>query len=530
MGAARPRSGRLLAGRLGWAYLDSDARSGLHRPHRGRDVRRRAARPRSGPRSPGCWPRHCPGRTRSWCRPPAGWCCPEPTGRCWPVGARWCGCGPTRRPWPAGWGRARAARCWTTTRPRAWSSSSGAPAAVRVRWPTWSSTSTSSRRPRVADRILLGHPVVLAAGIAEPGRPGVIVPVELGRRAPTRWWSATGSATSWPRGGRRRCPAARRAVVVTQEGIGVEVDPGLPFEVVTVPDGESAKSLAEVEDAVPALRPVRPEPGRRGGGRGRRGGHRPGRVRRRVVPAGHGLRERGHHAARPRSTRPSAGRPGSTSPRARTWWARSGSRGPCCATPRCWPPCRPGSGRRAGGRWPSTPSRDRRPALGRRLPARAVRSTSRWPAAWPSRPTVVAADEREGDRRMVLNYGHTLAHALEASAFDDQAASTCATARRWPSAWSSPPCWPGGSAGSTTAGSTHHRRVVGGFDLRLDLPDGHRPRRAGVVHGPGQEGPARPHLRARRTDGCRGGPGHRRGRRGRYPGGDGADHGGTADR
>jgi 5-deoxy-5-amino-3-dehydroquinate synthase len=28
---------------------------------------------------------------------------------------------------------------------------------------------------------------------------------------------------------------------------------------------------------------------------------------------------------------------------------------------------------------------------------------------------VVAADEREGDRRMVLNYGHTLAHALEAA-------------------------------------------------------------------------------------------------------------------
>lgn len=29
---------------------------------------------------------------------------------------------------------------------------------------------------------------------------------------------------------------------------------------------------------------------------------------------------------------------------------------------------------------------------------------------------VVAADEREGDRRMLLNYGHTLAHALEAAA------------------------------------------------------------------------------------------------------------------
>jgi 5-deoxy-5-amino-3-dehydroquinate synthase len=32
---------------------------------------------------------------------------------------------------------------------------------------------------------------------------------------------------------------------------------------------------------------------------------------------------------------------------------------------------------------------------------------------------VVAADEREGDRRMILNYGHTLAHAIEAAAFPD---------------------------------------------------------------------------------------------------------------
>jgi 5-deoxy-5-amino-3-dehydroquinate synthase len=32
---------------------------------------------------------------------------------------------------------------------------------------------------------------------------------------------------------------------------------------------------------------------------------------------------------------------------------------------------------------------------------------------------VVAADEREGDRRMVLNYGHTLAHALEGVALDE---------------------------------------------------------------------------------------------------------------
>ncbi len=43
-------------------------------------------------------------------------------------------------------------------------------------------------------------------------------------------------------------PGARRAAVVTQQGIDVVVDPGLDHEVFTVPDGESAKSLAVVED------------------------------------------------------------------------------------------------------------------------------------------------------------------------------------------------------------------------------------------------------------------------------------------
>ena len=42
-------------------------------------------------------------------------------------------------------------------------------------------------------------------------------------------------------------PEAARAAVVTQPGIGFEVDPGLPVEKVLVGDGEEAKSLAEVE-------------------------------------------------------------------------------------------------------------------------------------------------------------------------------------------------------------------------------------------------------------------------------------------
>jgi 5-deoxy-5-amino-3-dehydroquinate synthase len=43
-------------------------------------------------------------------------------------------------------------------------------------------------------------------------------------------------------------PAARRAAVVTQAGIGVDVDPGREHEVFTLGDGERAKSLASVEE------------------------------------------------------------------------------------------------------------------------------------------------------------------------------------------------------------------------------------------------------------------------------------------
>ncbi len=39
-----------------------------------------------------------------------------------------------------------------------------------------------------------------------------------------------------------------RAAVVTQAGIGVHVDPGVPFETFTIPDGEQAKEMATVGD------------------------------------------------------------------------------------------------------------------------------------------------------------------------------------------------------------------------------------------------------------------------------------------
>ena len=90
---------------------------------------------------------------------------------------------------------------------------------------------------------------------------------------------------------------------------------------------------------------------------------------------------------------------------------------------------------------------------------------------------VVAADEREGDRRMILNYGHTLAHALEAAAFEPDAGLdlrhgeavaiglvyAALLARR---------------LGRIDDDRVElHRRVVGAFDLSAAVPDRVEPKR-----------------------------------------------------
>jgi 5-deoxy-5-amino-3-dehydroquinate synthase len=85
---------------------------------------------------------------------------------------------------------------------------------------------------------------------------------------------------------------------------------------------------------------------------------------------------------------------------------------------------------------------------------------------------VVAADEREGDRRMVLNYGHTLAHALEAAGLEAH------------------PDWDLRHGEAVAIGLIYaarlaqrlgridearvieHRAVVGGYDLPSALPAG----------------------------------------------------------
>jgi 5-deoxy-5-amino-3-dehydroquinate synthase len=83
---------------------------------------------------------------------------------------------------------------------------------------------------------------------------------------------------------------------------------------------------------------------------------------------------------------------------------------------------------------------------------------------------VVAEDEREGGRRVILNYGHTLAHALEAAALADHhdwdlrhgeavavgLVFAALLAQRL--------------GRIDEARVTEHRRVIGSFDLPSDLP------------------------------------------------------------
>ncbi|MGH9056376.1 MAG: iron-containing alcohol dehydrogenase, partial [Acidimicrobiales bacterium] len=78
-----------------------------------------------------------------------------------------------------------------------------------------------------------------------------VVPVELGERA-YEVRVGDGELVSLGALVRRRLPRARRAAVVTQAAIAAQpwfesVDPGVPFDVHTVADGEGAKSLATVE-------------------------------------------------------------------------------------------------------------------------------------------------------------------------------------------------------------------------------------------------------------------------------------------
>ena len=91
---------------------------------------------------------------------------------------------------------------------------------------------------------------------------------------------------------------------------------------------------------------------------------------------------------------------------------------------------------------------------------------------------VVAEDEREGGRRMILNYGHTLAHALEAKGLEDRDAGRDTRAAELLHGeavaigllFAARLAW--NLDRIDEARVDLHRRVVGGFDLSAELPDG----------------------------------------------------------
>ena len=80
---------------------------------------------------------------------------------------------------------------------------------------------------------------------------------------------------------------------------------------------------------------------------------------------------------------------------------------------------------------------------------------------------VVAADEREGGRRAILNYGHTLGHALEtAGSYDLRHGEGVAIGLIYAAELASR------LGRIDRARVAEHRRVVGSYDLPMHLPDG----------------------------------------------------------
>ena len=308
------------------------------------------------------------------------------------------------------------------------------------------------------------------------GRPVSIVGVELGDR---RYDVTIGAGVSRQLAEvvGATVPGAARAAVVTQAAIGASVDPGLPHEVFTVPDGEGAKSLSTVEDLC-------------------RGFARSGLSRADVIIAvGGGVVTdlAGYAAASFHRGTPYVnvatsllaqvdaaigGKTGVNIPEGKNlvgaFWQ---PRAVLCDTgllatlpPREWASGRGEmakyaflgtllAGQEGGAGEPDAS------LLDLPLDEQVARCVS-------IKADVVAADEREGDRRMLLNYGHTLAHALEAASFDPAGGPdlrhgeavavglvfAALLARRL--------------GRIDDAGVERHRQVVGAFDLPGRLPAG----------------------------------------------------------
>lgn len=259
-------------------------------------------------------------------------------------------------------------------------------------------------------------------------------------------------------------PGARRVAVVTQEGVGVTVDPGLEHRVFTIGEGEPAKSLATVErlcrdfarwgltraDAVVAV----------GGG---------------LVTDVGGFAASVYHRGLPvvfvattllgQIDAAIGGKTGVNLPEGKnlvgSFWQ---PRAVLCDTDvlATLPPreLRSGLGELAKYHFLDD--------AGTALDALAL--DERVAACVRIKAAVVAADEREGGRRAVLNYGHTLAHALETTGrYDLRHGEAVAIGLVFAAELAA-------SLGRIDAARVaEHRRVVGAYDLPAALPAGSDP-------------------------------------------------------
>ncbi len=251
----------------------------------------------------------------------------------------------------------------------------------------------------------------------------------------------------------------RRAAIVTQDGIGVQVDPGVPFETFTIGDGESHKTMATVEalcssfsrwgltraDVVVGV----------GGG---------------IVTDVAGFAASVYHRGLPvvhvattllaQIDAAIGGKTGVNLPEGKnlvgTYWQPSAV---ICDIDSLstLPPreLRCGMGELAKYHWLGGGRLDELP-LDERV-AECVRIKAE----------VVASDERESGRRAILNYGHTLAHAIEtAGRFDLRHGEAVAIGLIYAAELAH-------DLGRIDARAVaEHRRVVTGYDLPSVLPAG----------------------------------------------------------
>ena len=254
-------------------------------------------------------------------------------------------------------------------------------------------------------------------------------------------------------------PNIRRVAIVTQAGLGIEVDPGRPFEVFEIGDGEHHKTMTTVEslcsqfarwgltraDAVVGV----------GGG-----------IVTDVAGFAASVYHRGIPVAHVATTLLAqidaaiGGKTGVNLPQGKnlvgTYWQPSAV---LCDTDvlTTLPPeeYRCGLGELAKYHWLGGGHLDE------------LELDERVAACVRIKAEVVASDEREGGRRAILNYGHTLAHAIE-TAGDHQLRHGEAVAIGLIYAAEL-----AHRLGRIDAAAVaEHRRVIGAYDLMSKVPDG----------------------------------------------------------